>query len=157
MSTPPLILTSDDNKFYNGDIYYEAITELSEISVSDEAMNITFEKPSREELKNFSFTYHTAIDRRYDTSDIYIPSDVSTHIIDAIDREIDEVPKDENYILVPNYATLVYAGAMNGITLTTEKLKNIREDLLTNTKVTLTANSKIYAANNNFAITFNTR
>jgi len=59
------------------------------------------------------------------------------------------------YTLSKNLAVLSYAGAMSDIKLTTEKLRNIKEDLAENTQVSLTSGAFIYAGSNDFRITYN--
>jgi hypothetical protein len=84
LSVPPLILDSNDNRFYNGDIYYEAINGFNESSVSDGAINIEFSRPTNDEIKNFRMSYHTILDRYLDESDTFTPTSVQTQIVDAI-------------------------------------------------------------------------
>jgi len=66
ISIPPIIVSAADNKFYNGNVYYEAVNGFKESSVSDVFMNVIFKKPSNPELKNFRLQYNTVIDRYLD-------------------------------------------------------------------------------------------
>jgi hypothetical protein len=43
---------------------------------------------------------------------------------------------------------------MNGVKLTNDRLRNLREQLEENTLVTLTSGTKIYASDNDFEITY---
>jgi len=116
-STPPLILAADDNKFYNGDTYYEAVNWFRESWVSDGTINIAWQSPSREEIKNYRIEYHTIVDKYLDETDSFTPRSVKTHIIDGVSdilgREI--VSQSEEYIVQNHIATLIYAWAVNGL------------------------------------------
>ena len=84
ISLPPLILSSDDNAFYNGAVYHEAVNGFNEASVSDGAINIEFNAPTNPGIKNFRMQYHTIVDRYLDETDTFTPETVETHIVDAI-------------------------------------------------------------------------
>lgn len=43
---------------------------------------------------------------------------------------------------------------MNGLKLTTEKLRDIREDMTDNTQISITSGTKLYAGSNSFRITY---
>lgn len=156
ISLPPLILSVTDNKFYNGEIYFEAVNGFEEASVSDGFMNVSFTKPTLPQLKNFQMTYHTYIDRYLDTSDTYSPEIVETHIVDAftdIDNRVVEIEND-SFSIRPSFATISYAGAIRWAKITNDKLVNLRNDLQNNVLVTLTAGTKIYSTDSGFTLTY---
>jgi len=156
ISWPPLILQSDDNKFFNGEVYYEAINWFEESWVSDGAINIQFDAPTNTALKNFQLTYHTTVDKYLDESRSFLPLTNKTHIVDALayidDRDILE--QEDDYAIQQHVATLWYAGAISWATLTTEKLINIRDELNANRQVILTSGTSIYAWNTDFSIRY---
>jgi uncharacterized repeat protein (TIGR01451 family) len=155
-SLPPLILDINDNKFYNGEVYHEAINGFKEVSVSDGAINVEFSRPTNPEIKNFRMDYHTIVDKYLDESDSFIPSTVQTHIVDAI-ADIDSLwilEETSDYRVFKHLATLSYAWWMNGVKLTNDKMQNIREQLENNVLITLTSGTPIYASNNDFEITY---
>jgi len=151
----PLTLRSSDNKFYNGDTYYEAINGFDEVSVSDGAINIEFSKPTNPTLKNFRLVYNTLVDRYIDDGN-NLPRSAETHIVDAIADREERIPivQTSDYQIRNNLAVLSYAGAMNNLTLTTEKLINIKDDLLENKKVTITSDTALYAGDSRFIIEY---
>jgi len=119
-------------------------------------MNVIFKKPTNPALKNFRLQYNTIVDRYLDESDIYTPESVETHIIDAL-ADVDAIPvisETDNYSISEHLATLSYAGAIRGVTLTTEKLINLRDDLESGKIVTLTSGANIYSDNNAFSLTY---
>jgi hypothetical protein len=63
VNLPPLILTADDNSFYNGDIYYEAINGFQEANVSDSHINIQFQAPTNTASDNFRMEFYTIVDK----------------------------------------------------------------------------------------------
>ncbi len=152
----PLILKSSDNVFYNGDRYYESINGFVESWVSDEAINVEFQKPTNPNIHNFRMVYNTIVDKYMDERKTFIPKKVQTHIVDAISDIASQTLEEEakNYRISKNLATLSYAGAMSRIKLTTEKWKNIKEELAENTQVTLTPKTVIYAGKNPFRIEY---
>ena len=156
VSGPPLILKASDNQFYNGDVYYESVNGFMETEVSDGAINIEFQKPTRTDLTNFRMVYNTIVDRYMDDSASFTPQNVESHIVDAISDISQRVfeKEEENYVISKHPATLIFAGAMRGVKLTTEKWKNIKEDLAENTKVTLTPRTVIYAGGDDFSIDY---
>ena len=156
ISLPPLILDSDDNTFYNGDVHYEAVNGFNEASVSDGAINVEFSRPSNEDIKNFRMSYHTIVDKYLDDDDTFIPTNVETHIVDAI-ADINYLwilEETDTYTVSKHLATLSYAGGMNGVKLTNDKFQNIREQLADNVVVTLTSWTPIYASDDDFEITY---
>lgn len=156
VSLPPLILGIDDNNFYNGEVYHEAVNGFAEASVSDGAINIEFSRPTNLEIKNFRMSYHTIVDRYLDEDDTFTPMSVETHIVDAIaDREtLWIIAETDQYTLQKNLAVLSYAGGMNGVKLTNDKMQNLRDSLEDNVIVTLTSGTAIYASDDDFEITY---
>lgn len=151
----PLILRSGQNKFYNGDTYYEAVNGFMETSVSDGAINIEFAKPTNTNLESFRLEYHTLVDRYIDDGN-NLPAWAQTHIVDAV-ANIDErspTRSTPEYEIYDNPAVLSYAGSMNNLTLTTPRLVNIADDLRENREVVLTSNTVLYAWGARFTIRY---
>lgn len=156
ISLPPLIISAGDNSFYNTDVYHESVNGFREASVSDGFMNVVFKKPTNQLLKNFRLQYNTIIDRYLDESDSYTPESVKTYIVDAIAdiSELEIVEKTDDYVVQPHLATISYAGAIRWVTLTQEKLVNLRDDLESWKLVTLTSGTPIYASDTGFTLTY---
>jgi len=155
-STPPLILSANDNKFYNGEEYFEAINLFQESWVSDGAINLSWARPTNPQLQSFRLQYHTIVDRYLDESDTFTPSRVQTHIVDSIawPWNIPVIEETSVYTVSPNIGTLTYAGAVNGAKLTTQKLIDIRDQISQNIEVVVTRGTPIYAWGQDFTITY---
>lgn len=157
VSGNPLILSAGQNKFFNGDTYFEAINYFSEVNVSDGAINVEFMRPTNPNLKNFRMIYHTIVDRALNDREDYVPQSVDTHIVDAL-SDMDSTrafPEGSlEYMVEPHSATFAYTGLMPSVKLTTEKFQNIKTQLAENTQVTLTAGTHLYAGDTSFRITY---
>jgi len=156
ISLPPLIMSAGDNTFYNGEVYHESVNGFREASVSDGFMNVVFKKPTNAILKNFRLQYHTIVDRYLDESDSYTPESVETYIVDAI-ADLDELEileETQDYVVQPHLATISYAGAIRWVTLTQEKLVNLRDDIESWNLITLTSGTPIYASDAAFTLTY---
>jgi hypothetical protein len=150
------VLKSSDNKFFNGDIYYESVNGFTQGAVSDGALNINFMPATDESIHNYRVEYHTIVDRYLDERDSFRPDDVQTHIIDAI-SEISDRPvleNTENFTRQSHLATMSYAGAMQDIRLTTEKLISVADEISNNRQVILTRGTPLYAGDRDFEIEF---
>lgn len=159
VNLPPLILTADNNSFYNGDVYYEAINGFQEANVSDSHINIQFQAPTDESRDNFRMEFYTIVDKfRHLGDQEYIPANTKKQIVDAFA----DIPKNtligsnQNYTLGKNLAYIKSAWVIPGAKLTTRKMLNIKDDLRENNLVTLTTNSELYAWRNNFTIEYYT-
>ncbi len=107
VNLPPLILTADNNSFYNGDVYYEAINGFQEANVSDSHINIQFQAPTDESRDNFRMEFYTIVDKfRHLGDQEYIPANTKKQIVDAFA----DIPKNtligsnQNYTLGKNLA-----------------------------------------------------
>jgi hypothetical protein len=152
----PVILKSNKNKFYNADVYFEAINGFEQWAVSDGAMNIEFSRPTDTSIRNFRFEYNTIVDRYLDRSDTFIPQSVNTHIVDAVasPKKRPVLEETSEYIRKSHLATLRYVGAIRNIRLTNEKLISVKEELSENRQVNLTSGTPIYAGDRAFEITY---
>lgn len=81
------------------------------MSVSNGAINVSFERPTQRLLKNFRMTYHTIVDKYLARGDsLYIPNFVETHIVDAL-ADIDTVTlvsQENNYTLYKHPASFMH-------------------------------------------------
>ncbi|NDK10028.1 VCBS repeat-containing protein [Candidatus Gracilibacteria bacterium] len=155
VSGPPLILAASDNDFFSGE-YIESINYFEEAQVSDEAINISFQKPTNPLISQFRLTYNTLVDRYMDESDTYVSSNLETHIVDAYDsgNKILQSSAGSNYKIQKNRSYLKYTGNMSGLKLTTQKLQNIGEVLEGGGQVIMTSKTPLYSANDSFRIRY---
>ncbi len=154
-STPPLILSANNNKFFSWE-YFEALNYVSEAHVSDEAINVSFLKPSNTKISQFRMTYHTLVDRYLYSSDVYQSNQLATHIVDSFDSGIDTpiVSAGSKYKIEKNRAYLKYTWRIAGLKLTTQKLQDIWETLQDGGQVVITPRTQVYSWNSSFRIRY---
>jgi len=158
ISERPLIIPVRNNIFFqNSEVYHESVNGFKEVSVSNGAINVAFERPTDSRIKNFRMTYHTIVDKYLARDDsVYTPETVQTHIVDAI-ADIDVstlVRREDTYTLYNHAASFYHVGAVNWLKLTTPKLQNIRESIEDNIQVTLTPRTRLYTWSQPASITF---
>ncbi len=154
LTLPPLVLDSDDNKFYNWDIFYEAVNWFNEISVSNSYINANFAKPLNSLVNNFRLEFYPIVDKlvNKDNND-YVPEDIKQSVIDAFANTSDSTLEEEedNYKIRKNLAYIDYVwNNVPDVELVTNDIKNIKDDLEENKAVVLTAWKKLYSWQNSF-------
>lgn len=81
----PLLIDSDDNTFYNSDIYYEAINGFKEGDVNDSFINVIFSAPKRNDISNFRLEFYEIVDKFTNLlGEDYLPEDLKKYIVDGI-------------------------------------------------------------------------
>lgn len=158
ISERPLIVPVRNNIFFqNSEVYHESVNGFKEVSVSNGAINVSFERPTNPRTKNFRMTYHTIVDKYLARDDsVYTPETVQAHIVDAL-ASIDAstlVSREDTYSLYNHAASLYHVGAVAWLKLTTPKLQNIRESIANNIQVTLTPRTRLYTWTRPVSITF---
>lgn len=109
VSGGPITLQSDDNMFFNGRVYHEAVNYFEEMNVSDAAINVSFLKPTDTTLQNFRMKYHTIVDRYIqEGQEDAIPKENETHVIDALVSRTYGTSENEGIAQIsPHLASLV--------------------------------------------------
>jgi hypothetical protein len=157
LSTPPLYMSSSNNKFFNGDIFYPSINWFNEINISSFYINANFAKPLINSLNNFRLEFYTIIDKfsNIDNND-YIPQWIKRFVIDAFSnsKEITVKEKNDFFKISNNLAYIDYVWTVPNIILETKKLKNIKDNLDLNNLVILTAEKKLYSWEDPFLIEY---
>lgn len=158
ISERPLIVPVRNNIFFQSRwVYHEAVNGFKEVSVSNGAINVSFERPKNIWTKNFRMTYHTIVDKYLARDDaIYVPEFVENHIVDAL-ADIDTstlVRREDTYSIYNHAASFHHVGAVAWLKLTTPKLQNIRESIANNIQVTLTPRTRLYTWTRPVSITF---
>ena len=96
------VLDSDDNKFINWDIYYEALNNTTESYITNEFININFLSFTRKEVNNYRLEYYNIIDKYLnEQNSLYIPDEVNKNIVDSF-AWADEITLIENKLASDN-------------------------------------------------------
>ena len=156
VSTPPIVLESDDNKFYNKEVFYEAINDFKSAWVDNQAINISFSSLKWIENQNYRIEFYEIIDKDLNImSTDYTPKRVKKSIIDSfawiddiiIDSEINSYFETRNNIW---YINSVWN--LKEIQLTVAELINIKNDLINNNIVNLSIWTILYAWDSSFRL-----
>ena len=158
-SWSPLVLESDDNKFYNWDVFYEAVNWVRESFKSNDYINILFNRPTNNSLNNFRVEFFEIIDKfsdkfaLYDHS--YIPEKSKKLTIDAfsdiLNSTIDLEPTS-NWITTRNNLAYISDFSVEEIiswqvVLTAYELKNIKNEVSEINHITINPGTRLYAWN----------
>ena len=157
VDTIPLVLDSDDNKFYNGSIFYESVNNVREIWSNSHYINMNFSNPTRKEISNYRVEF-------YDIVNKFLSSGVTNNqnrlksIIDSfvwID-DITFIDEWDTYISRKNLAYINEIWIIPDVKLKTKELINIKSDLDNNNIdiVNLSVFTKLYASNQWFTLNY---
>ncbi len=154
-----LVLDIEDNKFFNGDIFYEALNNVKETVSLSSYINFSFDAPSDESVNNFRLEFFTIIDKYLNENhDEYIPTWVKKNIIDSF-ADIDNLTKIQEesqtgYTISRNQAYIrnVWNTINDNVELTTKKAVPIAESLSSWSVVSLSVDTKLYAWRTPFII-----
>lgn len=160
----PLVVDIDDNKFYNGDIFYESLNNIKEAVSFDSFINFSFDAPTNDDVNNFRLDFFTLIDKYLNEDhDAYIPKWVMKYTIDSF-SDIETITKlpEKTKTWYTMYSNLAYINAVwnninENVVLETKELINIENDLASGSLVSLSYDTKLYAKNNSFTINYYTQ
>ncbi|MFK7779624.1 MAG: hypothetical protein QM490_00540 [Candidatus Gracilibacteria bacterium] len=157
VTTNPIVLTADDNRFYNGEIYYEAINNAHEIGSPIGRINLTFASPTNKAINNFRIGLYTIVDKYLnELGENYRPEFINKDIIDAVAgiNEVTKIEESELYIKRKNLVYIKRAGILTDVKLKTKELININDDLFQNNIVNISKKTTLYAGGNSFTINY---
>ena len=156
VSSPALSLSVNDNMFFNGDSFLEALNGLTEISVGNGFINAEFDTPTSD-VHNFSVEFYNRVDAAINqNNDSYLPEDTKKYVVDGfvnIDENTLKARRD-NIIMRQNLWYIDYAGKLPWVRLTTPELRNIKDDLQDNNIVNLSSSTRLYAGNSPFFVRY---
>lgn len=149
LSTNPLVLKSNNNKFYNWEIFYESVNNFSESVNSNWSISIWFSSPKNSNINNFRVWFYKYIDKYlWGNNNSYIPENIKKDLIDAV-TSIDNstiIKEDELYIERKNLVYMYAAWeSLDWVKLKMKNFKNIRQDLESDYIVNITKWKKIYS------------
>jgi hypothetical protein len=153
-----IILDSDDNIFYNSDIFYESVNNFRESNTSNEAIDISFSNSTRvweDSIYNYRLEFYNRIDKFIAESDTsYRPEYIKKNIIDSFsDIENITLKSNNNSIIRDNlsYINKIWQDT-KWLKLYTKSFKNIRDNLINNNIVSISVWTKIYSTKNPFVL-----
>ena len=155
----PIVLSSSNNKFYNDDVFHEAVNNAYEYGSDTWYVNIWFSAPTDRNIHNFRLRFYDLVDKFlniWNTS--YQPEWVVQHIVDAISDISNVTIKDETdtYVLRDHVAYISQVGDLRGVSLTTTESIDIRKTLENDQVVTVSEATKLYSWDNAVTITYYT-
>lgn len=157
LTESPLTLDIDDNKFFNGDIFYEAINNAHEIWSDNWNINIWFSSPTNRDLNKFRLSFYDRVDKYLNEDNSwYIPEFIKKDIVDAISdiNIITKTDETESYIKRKNLVYIKNIWNLLWVKLTSKELIDISKDLSLGSVVNISKWTKIYAWENNFSMTY---
>ncbi len=153
-SWAPLKVDISDNKFFNQK-FIEAVNNFEESLSANKTINLKFLSSTNPLINNYRIEFYNRVDKFFDyPNTTYYPKKLKKSIIDAISdtQNIWLKEKNDNYEIHTNIAYFDYIWNTPWVVLKTKKLEDIKETLLKNKLVTLTANTKLYSAWNSVKI-----
>ena len=159
VSTNPLILDSDNNIFYNSEIF-EAINNFSEIWNDTSNINIKFISPTNNILNKYRIWFYYIIDKYLNENNYsYFPDFIKKDIVDVIsDRDnITKVWQTQLFIKRKNLVYIKNVWELKWVRLKTKKLINIRDNLSENKIVNILKWTILYAWKDSFTIRYNSK
>jgi hypothetical protein len=147
-----LVLGIDDNKFFNWDIYYEALNNIKESVSFDSFINFSFDAPTDDSINNFRLEFFSIIDKYLNENhDEYTPKSIKKNIIDSF-ADIDNITKikeksQTGYTVSKNlaYINAVWNTINDDVKLTTKEVINIKDSLFSWSLASLSVDTKLYA------------
>ena len=157
VSTNPIIHDISDNKFYNWDIFYEAINNASELWSDNLAINLWFSAPTNKDITDFRIWFYTIIDKYLNVWDSnYRPEYIEKYIVDAfvwIDKKTIFI-ENELYTARNNISYIKTVWNLPWIKLKTKSLINIKDNILSQEIVNVTSGTSLYAWGSSFTIEY---
>lgn len=157
VTTNPLVVKSDNNKFYNKDIFYEAINNAHEVWSPNWRINLFFSSPTDKLVNNFRIGFYTIIDKYLNELDSnYRPEFINKYIVDAIAwiEKVTEIEKNDLFIKRKNLVYIKNVWNLKDVKLKTKKLINIYDNLSQNQVVNILIWTTLYAWWNSFKINY---
>lgn len=149
------------NKFFNNEVFYEALNNTKESVSKNWFINFSFDAPTRDDLNNFRLEYYTIIDKYLNEwNDSYIPQNIKKELIDSFvwidDSTIYSNATEYDVRNNVSYLKEVWNWINSDIIMETKELKWIRQDLDSWKIVSLSSNTKLYAWDNPVSIEYYT-
>lgn len=139
-------ISSDNNPFYNGSIFYSSVDNLKEGSVDNNIINAKFSSSTDVNISNYRMSLTRLIDKQ--TEKISIIDWFTNSDENLFERETDIFSFWKNIAYIKNLWKL------KNLVLETKEYINIKDDLLDWKIIDISSGTKIYAWNESFRITY---
>ncbi|MDP2089997.1 MAG: FG-GAP-like repeat-containing protein [Candidatus Gracilibacteria bacterium] len=157
LTTNPLVLKSSDNKFFNGDVFFDTVNNFREFGNTNSTINIGFSASTNKTINNYRIGFYQLIDKYLWEKDVnYRPQNVMKSIIDGVSNinQTTKISENEVYVKRNNIVYINNVGNLKGVKLQTSNLINIKDDLGDNKVVNLNKGTQLYAGGNSFSINY---
>ncbi|MDD2907859.1 MAG: VCBS repeat-containing protein [Candidatus Gracilibacteria bacterium] len=155
LNESPLILDSSDNKFLNGDTYISAVNNAKSNTSTSSFINISFS--GIKNINNYRLSFYNVVDKFLNERlSTYIPEYRKKSVIDAI-AGIDDINLVEDkglYIERKDIVNISNVGDLRGIEVSTDELKDIKDDLINGNVVSISNGTKIYSGDENLVLKY---
>ncbi|MDD2870584.1 MAG: VCBS repeat-containing protein [Candidatus Gracilibacteria bacterium] len=157
VTTNPITIKSGDNKFFNGDKFFDQVNNAREVTSANGRINFGFSASTDNTVHNYRLGFYQLVDKSSNLDNPnYRPLAIKRDIVDAISAIDDTtiVSKNELFTKRNNLAYMKNVGNLKGVKLQTKELINIKTDLEANNVVNLTKGTKLYAGANSYSINY---
>ena len=139
-------ISSDNNPFYNWDIYYSWVDNFREGFIDNNFINAKFSSSTHKDISNYRMTFSRLIDR----------STQRKSIVDWFTDSEENTFKKENEIFSfwKNLAYIKNLWKLKNLVLHTKEFINIKKDLEEGKIIDISAWTKVHAGNQAFRLTY---
>jgi hypothetical protein len=156
VSEDPILLNAVDNKFYNTDIFYEAVNNFREVWNDTGNINLNFSASTNDSINKFRIWLYTIVDKYLNESDEnYTPVLKRKSIIDAvswIDNSTISLEPTPLFIQRDNLVRMEHLNHLLWVKLKTKELTNIKQQVDLGNIVNITKWTRLYAWWDSFTI-----
>ncbi|MDQ7023639.1 MAG: hypothetical protein Q9M97_09180 [Candidatus Gracilibacteria bacterium] len=145
----PIILNINNNKYFNGEDFIEAINGFKEINSDSGFLNLIFASPTDKSINHFSVEYYTIVDKFLNKEKI---DGINKNYIDAFIENNNG--SFENDLIKEHSAYINHIGDIPAVRLDTYEIQNIGDSLSNNNNINISATTPIYTANSSAKIKF---
>ena len=142
----PIVLDSDNNKFYNWDIFYESVNNVREVWSNNHYINMNFSTSTRDDINNYRIEFYRAIDR-FLWWEALSDNSLLKSVIDwfAWINDITYISENNDYIERNNLAYINSVWDESDVKIILKELINIKQDLQNDIVVSLSESTKLYS------------
>lgn len=149
------VIDIEDNKFINGDDYLESVNNVVESAVSSSIINVWFK--SIENINNYRLSSYTLVDKFLNEENTsYEPKFRKKTIIDWVSWiwTINITSENDDYIARNDIVRIEKVWDLRWLQVTTDKFKNIKDDLNSWNVVILSNGTYLYSWNSTTVVKY---
>ncbi len=153
----PIVVNEDDNKFFNGDIFYESVNNALEVWNATSSINLSFSASSDNTINKYRVSFYNIVDKFINKNTTsYVPEFTKKSIVDAV-SDIDTTTIFETnsaYTKRKNLVTVKNVWTISDVKLKNTELIDIKDDIGANNIVTITKWTRLYSWADPFTIVY---